>query len=104
MLVSSNSTGEGPWIAAVALSEKRPASVIARTTQDPGRSTWSGGNYVLITKTRAEIERRLDELRIETVILHDQPGAIGEPHHALLQQMLRHSRSWRACATAGVAL
>lgn len=104
MLVSSNSAGEGPWIAEVALAEKRPASVIARASKILAHSDWNGQGYILMTKTPEEIETRLDELRIETVILHSQPGRTGAPHHALLEQMLSGSESWRACGAAGTAL
>lgn len=101
MLVSSNGAGEGAWIAEVALAEKRPASIVARASKTlaiEGRNT---EDYHLILKTPDDIEARLDELAIATVIVDNEPGQNAQPHQLLLEQTLKGSTAWLPCAAAG---
>ena len=101
MLVSSDSTGEGAWIAEVALHEKRPGSVIVRATKILATATWSGRNYTLLACTPAQAERTLDELSIDIVIVAPSDGTPDLPHQVILQEALRTSPTWRLCASAG---
>jgi GT2 family glycosyltransferase len=103
MMVSSNGAGEGAWIAEVALAEKRPASVIARASKTLAAGGWNDENYRLITRTPDEIEARLDEVAIDTVIVITEPASKIAQHQLLLERMLRNSAKWRPCAAAGAA-
>jgi hypothetical protein len=98
MLVSSTASGEGAWIAEVALREKRPGSVVARATQILATMDWDGRDYRLITKTPQAVERRLDELGLDTVVVDSSSGGIARPDQTLLETTLRASPSWRPCA------
>src|SRR5262249_6135119 len=69
MLISSDASGEGAWIAEVALNEKRPTSVIVRGTKALSSSDWNGGGYKLLASTPAEVDRRLDELALDILIV-----------------------------------
>src|SRR5260370_38573594 len=89
-----NGEGGGAWITRVALAEKRPSSVVVRATKALAESDWSGGSYRLETHTVRDVENRLDELRIEIVILQDTPASRifprkEFPHQALPRQAMR---------------
>jgi GT2 family glycosyltransferase len=100
MLVSSTATGEGAWVAAVALADdRRPASVVMRATKVLAEEGWNGEGYHLITPTPDSISRRLDELGIDVLILHTTEDEA--PHQVLLSETIRQSSAWRSCAGAG---
>jgi hypothetical protein len=64
---------------------------------------WNDENYRLITRTPDEIEARLDEVAIDTVIVITEPASKIAQHQLLLERMLRNSAKWRPCAAAGAA-
>ena len=101
MLVSSNASGEGAWIAEVALGEKRPASVVARASQILAVEDWDGAYYRLVATTPQAVARRLDELNLDTIVVDSRPGLLVLPHHALLKGVLQGSPAWRICAESG---
>ena len=92
---------EGPWIAAVALAEKRPGSVVIRASKALASMDWNGNHYKLLSGTPAEIEDRLDELRVDTVVLYESPEQFVQPHLRLLRQLMSSSPSWRLHARSG---
>ena len=100
MLVSSAQAGEGPWIAIASLAEKRPTSFILRASQVLAASGWNGEGYRLLTPTRDAVSQRLDELAVDTVIIHTPMEQNLWAHHALLQETVSASPSWRPCASA----
>lgn len=99
MLVSSGGFGEGPWIAMVSLAERRPASFVVRATKVLAEEGWMGEGYRLLTPTRDAVSRRLDELALDTVILHTPPNQKPQPHHALLQLTVSNSPVWKPCGS-----
>jgi hypothetical protein len=101
MVVSSNDWGDGPWIAEVALHEKRTSSVVVRANKLFAASDWDSKTYRLLVNTPAEVERRLDALRIDMVIVEARPGKPDAPHQALLKQALA-DQEWNPFASAGV--
>jgi hypothetical protein len=98
MLVSSNHWGEGGWIAAVALADQRPASVVIRATKSLAAEGWNGENYKLLEATPAAVSNTLDELGVETVVVQNVPGYDAPPHQILLTSTVESSASWRQCA------
>jgi hypothetical protein len=100
MLVSSAGWGEGAWIAVSSLQEQRPASFIVRATKVLAETGWSGEGYRLVTSTRDAVSRRLDELAVDVVVLHTPINLHPRPHHTLLQDTMRASPAWSACASA----
>ena len=102
MLISSSGIGEGPWIAAITLREKRPASVVVRATKALASMGWNGEGYRLLTDSSAKVLTRLDELGIDTVIVHEPPGTTSPPHQRLLQEAMSASDAWQPAQT-GIA-
>lgn len=94
MLVSSDSSREGAWIATVALREKRPSSVIARASKLLATSNWNGEYYKLRVSTPQDVLRELDQAGIDTVVL--LPAAEVPQHQRLLETAVRDSPAWRA--------
>jgi hypothetical protein len=101
VLVSSNSIGEGAMIAAIALSEPRPSSVVVRASKSLATSDWNGNHYSLITNSLPAVGRLLDEMGIESVELHSAAGGVAPPDLKLLQETLRGSSLWRQSAETG---
>jgi hypothetical protein len=99
MLISSATIGEGPWIAAVALREKRPASVVIRATKVLASMGWNGENYRLLVDSPRDVLTRLDELGIDVIVVHSPAGARVPPHQVLLLNALSGSDAWRAIDT-----
>jgi hypothetical protein len=101
MLVSSDGIAEGAWIAVASLAERRPGSLIARASKVLSEQGWSGAGYRLTTHTPQAVSRRLDELALDTVVVHTshRPEAT-PPHHAILKDLLSHSAAWTSCGSA----
>jgi glycosyltransferase involved in cell wall biosynthesis len=98
MLISSSGLGEGPWIAVVSLTEKRPSSFVVRATKVVSESSWNGEGYHLLAPTADAVLQRLDELALDTVVL-DTPPVPSLPHHPLIEATMRNSPAWKECAS-----
>jgi hypothetical protein len=106
MLISASVDGEGGWIAEVALSERRPASVVIRATKALADEDWNGAQYHLIASTPEQVKTRLDELGVDTVVIYDEPGLKQAPHEVLVERTMVQdsavsSPTWRLCAGEG---
>ncbi|MGA3205063.1 MAG: glycosyltransferase [Bryobacteraceae bacterium] len=92
ILVSSNFTGEGAMVAAIAISEPRPSSMVSRASKTLEHHEWTA-------VSPDAVALRLDELGIDIVEMHTSPGKSSSAHHGLLLEALRASNSWRECGT-----
>src|SRR5262249_27403783 len=94
---------EGGWVARLALRERRPSSVVVRSTKTIAQDGFAGRHYRLIAKTTAEVEAMLDRYAIDTVILDEfsAPLVPAPEHHRLLRAVLAESVSWKECAREG---
>jgi hypothetical protein len=92
ILVSSNFTGEGAMVAAIAISEPRPSSMVSRASKTLEHHEWTA-------VSPEAVALRLDELGIDIVEMHTSPGKSSSAHHGLLLEALRASNSWRECGT-----
>jgi hypothetical protein len=103
MLVSSSlGWAEGPWIAIVALGERRPASAVVRATKLLATTDWNTKRYRAKVATAEDVERVLDGAGIEVVVIHDDPHDQGRlPHHGLLRATMAASAGWGRCGAAG---
>ncbi len=101
MLISSNHWGEGGWIAAVALAERRPSSVVIRASKSLAAEGWNGENYKLLETKPEEVSKTLDELGVDTVVVQYVPGFETPPHQFLLTSTITSSTTWRQCAKDG---
>ena len=90
ILISSDSSGEGCFIAERLVNSPRGKSIILRASKLLGSSAWSGEGYSLVYKTEAEICRLLQELPVHFVVFDHQAWPNGEPemHHPLLLRTL----------------
>lgn len=102
ILISANSAnGEGGAVAEVVILDRKPLqSFVARASKVFASSGWNGENYQLLVNTVAEIDRRLDELAIDEVIL-DTPDASVPVHLVATKQAMEGNPDWRLCAQAG---
>ena len=100
LLVSTLSAiREGTWVAMISEREKRPASVVVRSTKSVASVGFNGQHYRLRTNTPAEVEALLDRYAIDMVILDEYgPREVPWPHPLLLRKTVSESRAWRECA------
>jgi len=98
MLISSGrgAVGEGGWIAEMSIAERYPASFVVRASKVLAESGWNGQNYRLVAGDRCAVEKVLDELALDAVIV-DSPNIAKPPHHVLLQDALANNLSWSIC-------
>jgi len=97
MMVSAASANlEGALIAETSLTERYPASFVARASKVLAASSWNGDHYKLLTPTPSDATRRLDELALDIVIV-ELPSAGEPPHAALLRDTMANSPSWQSC-------
>jgi len=88
-LVSSDATGEGIFIADVALHESRPGHVIQRASKSLASSTWSGSGYTPAFTTDDEVLRFLTDGRIRYLIVDDAvPAGRRREHHDQIQRVV----------------
>jgi hypothetical protein len=97
--LSLSEYGEGGWIATAALLDRRPGSFIVRASKALAEADWAGGNYRLLTANLEAVSRRLDELAIDTVILHTPANQETLPHQLLLRNAMEADTAWKACAS-----
>jgi hypothetical protein len=96
-LVSSDATGEGMFIAEVALHERRPGHVIQRASKSLSSSTWSGSGYAPAFNDDDEVFKFLTSGKIRYLILDDAvPADKRREHHDQLKRVVEeHSnRFW----------
>jgi len=84
LLVSSESRGEGPLIAEIAMREQRPGSIILRANKVLSQSDWFGERYKLTFTTPEAVMAYLESIPVSAVILDTTPGTHRIPHHELL--------------------
>jgi len=91
-LVSSDATGEGMFIAEVALREDRPGHVIQRASKSLSRSTWSGSGYSPAFQRDDEVLSFLLRSGITYLVLDDTvpPGKRRE-HHEQLHRLVTNN-------------
>jgi hypothetical protein len=95
-LISSDSTGEGCLVVAVALQETRPASYVLR-----GKTILAGGDWMWRNQqdrfdTPAKLARLLEDMHITLIVIDDSVSpAHQRPYHARLKKLVaRESETW----------
>jgi hypothetical protein len=84
VLVSSNGSGEGPFIAEIAMHEPRPAYVVLRASKLLARSNWDGSDYRLRFREVKDILAYLDRVPVGIVVIDGVGGSAAPMHHRLL--------------------
>ena len=96
-LVSSDATGEGMFIAEVALRERRPGHVIQRASKSLASSTWSGSGYTSLFEDEDDLFAFLTGGKIRYLILDDAvPDDKRREHHYQLKRVIEEhlDRFW----------
>jgi hypothetical protein len=102
MLVSAHvPTREGSWVIAVSTRERRPSSLVVRSTKALAKLSFDGRRYQLLVRDAAEVGSWLDRHGIDTVVLDEHPGGSAAPaHHELLRAAVANGAAWSECARA----
>jgi len=88
-LVSSDATGEGMFIAEVALRERRPGHVIQRASKSLATSTWSGSGYTPAFDNDPDLLAFLTSGKIQYLVLDDAGlGNKRRRHHDDLKRVV----------------
>jgi hypothetical protein len=103
MLVSAHIPArEGSWVVAVSTRERRPSSLVVRSTKTLAKLSFDGSRYRLLVRDAAEVGAWLDRYGIDTVVLDEYPLASMAPaHHELLRAAVAPGGAWSECARAG---
>lgn len=89
VLVSSDATGEGMFIAEVALREHRPGHVVQRASKSLSSSTWSGSGYAPAFEKDADVLKFLTGGKIRYLVLDDAvPADRRREHHDQLKRVV----------------
>ena len=93
-LVSSDSSGEGSFIAEVAMQEThRPEHFAKRVSKELGVSSWSGGNYKPKFESDAALLTALTNGAFDFVVMDTAiPERGRRPHHDLLRRVVESHR------------
>ena len=101
LLVSSDAAGEGAFVAAVAVSDRRPNAIVLRASKLLASSTWMGAEYRLLYPSTGELLRVLDTSRVSHVVVENSAPA-SLPHEEQLRIAMRASPQWRPAAIKGL--
>jgi len=95
-LVSSDATGEGCLIAAVALQEPHPASYVLRGKTLLAGGDWFGRNTQDRFDTPAKLAKLLDDLHVTIIVIDDSLAPTDRlPYHARLKNLVAgESETW----------
>lgn len=97
ILISSDASGEGAFIAALAEAEPRPTHYVRRSSKLLARSNWMGYGYEPLARTEEALLAALNVARVRSVVVDGGiPPANRLFHHDLLERTLASSpQSWR---------
>lgn len=88
-LVSSDASGEGGFIAEVAMHERRPSHRVWRASKALASSDWAGRNYESRFKRAEDLKDLLIHNSVELVVIDESiPNERRRPHHDLLREVL----------------
>jgi len=88
-IISSDATGEGVFIAEIAMREKRPGHTIRRASKVLASSRWSGADYRAKFDRAEDLIAALEKQRITLIVVDESiPPARRMRHHDLLRAAL----------------
>jgi 4-amino-4-deoxy-L-arabinose transferase-like glycosyltransferase len=101
-LVSSDATGEGVFIADVALHDLRPGRVIQRASKSLASSTWSGSGYTPAFNSDDDVYRFLTDGAIQYLVVDDAvPADKRREHHEQIRRVIeQHPERFTELASA----
>jgi hypothetical protein len=103
-LVSSDATGEGMFIADVALRERRPGHVIQRASKSLATSTWSGSGYSPAFTTDDALFQFLASGQLRYLIVDDAlAGDRRREHHDQIERVVeQHPNQFQVVAESEI--
>ncbi len=99
ILVSSESSGEGPFIAEIAMRQPHPAGVILRATKVLAHVSFDGDIYQQLFPDAESVFNYLRQRHVQLVVLDTFPHRINFPHDALLRQLVNQPGRFSLIAT-----
>lgn len=98
ILVSSESGGEGPFVAEVSMREPAPKAVILRATKTLAEVSFDADVYRQIFPDAPSVLAFLDAEHVSVVVLDTFPAHLNFPHDQLLRQLVGQSGRFRLLA------
>lgn len=87
LLVSSDASGEGMFIAEIAMLDRRPGRVVRRGSKLFAAQDWSGAGYRLKVSHEEDVLRLLQEEGVDVLVIDNTvPGSVRQPHHSLVSR------------------
>jgi hypothetical protein len=94
ILVSSETNGEGAFIAEMAMREKRLGHIILRGSKVLAHSSWDGRSYECVYRTSTEVDRYMTELPVRVLVVDTSSGAPLDHHRNLMNMISEHPEDW----------
>ncbi len=98
ILVSSESGGEGPFVAEVAMCEPHPAGVILRATKALAHVSFDADVYGQLFPDAQSILHYLYQRHVTLVVLDTFPSSVSFSHNAFLWQLVRQPERFNLLA------
>jgi 4-amino-4-deoxy-L-arabinose transferase-like glycosyltransferase len=96
VLISSESYGEGVFIAELVEQERRPGHRVVRASQVLSSSSWNRSNYRLLHASAIDADAYLRGADIELLVLDlASASRVAVPHHRQLLDVVRLPNRWR---------
>jgi hypothetical protein len=89
ILVSAPGDDDGMFVSEMVTRDRRPGHFVLRANKVLSRSNWDGGNYELLYKDTATINRFLNGIPVDFVVLDENPSSLDEPHRPLVAVTMR---------------
>jgi 4-amino-4-deoxy-L-arabinose transferase-like glycosyltransferase len=87
ILVSSDATGEGAFVAERLEHDRARGGVVIRGSKVLGNSSWAGTHYRLIFQNPVEVSHYLQSVPVRYIVI--DRSAVPEPHQKLLEEAVR---------------
>ncbi len=102
MLVSTEPSWEGAFIAEVALEERRPGHIVLRASKALASSTWKGASYKALFAGPEEVAAYLESIPVGIVALDTNPRRAPPLHEYQLREVMsRHPERWERLGLRG---
>jgi hypothetical protein len=102
ILVSSEVDGEGMLITEMAMRERRPSHYILRASKMLGQSDWMGSHYTLKYNSTADVEKFLESVPVELLVIDHGPGegrSLRPHHEQLIETVAQYADRWERIGT-----
>jgi len=95
-LISSDATGEGMFIAEMAMREQRPGHFVLRASKTLAKSRWDGNQYMALYSSPEEVMSYLEEVPVGVVVIDwSIPAQNQREHHNLLKETIEtYAQRW----------